>query len=193
MRRRSFIAAAPAALAVPATVEAAVPEHPWEKARRLGRELSQAMADVRDCDSGGYLCVAVVYPAGEKFPLGFADIDSYSEGWAIAREFTRLPGWRDELAGAIAAYRAGVDRLNAMSETEEAALGEEEVVARTYGPAMDALAAWDAPARTAGTALEALMLASEDIEFMSGMSRTLFEAAAGYLLQVAGRGQRRAA
>jgi hypothetical protein len=61
MNRRLFLrstAAAGAAVAVTAPV-AAASQDPWEKARRLASELSDALAE---CDGG--TCYAQVFPAG---------------------------------------------------------------------------------------------------------------------------------
>jgi hypothetical protein len=80
--------AAKGAEATPNTALAptAQPEHPWEKAHRLAKELSIALAEVRESDIASSLCVAVVHPAGKPYAVGFADIDSYDRGWRIARE-----------------------------------------------------------------------------------------------------------
>jgi len=193
MKRRALLAALPA---VPFTVPAAaaipaLPEHPWERARRLARELSETLALIRDTDSemAGSMCVAVVHPGGQPYPIGFADIDSYDEGWRIAREFIRNKP--DPLAAAMAEYRAGIEKCNSMTAEDEALLGGVEgLVDATFGPAFAVLAAWDTPARSAATALDALTLAVDDIEFLSDMSKSMFAAAATYLLQIAARQDR---
>ncbi|CAK7258668.1 MULTISPECIES: hypothetical protein [unclassified Shinella] len=48
-----------------AALEPAVPEHPWTKARRLGKELSQALADTGDAEFG------YILPAGYEYAVGF--------------------------------------------------------------------------------------------------------------------------
>ena len=193
MKRRALLAALPALpLAVPAAAAAPHDEHPWDRARRLARELSDTLAIIRDTDSelAGGMCVAVVHPGGKPYATAFADIDSYDEGWRIAREFIR--DRPDPLAAAMADYRRGIEKCNAMTAEDEARLaGVGGLVDATFGPALSKLASWDAPARTASTALDALTLAAnEDIEFLSDMSRTMFSAACGYLLQIAARQDR---
>lgn len=102
MKRRAFLAALPAAplAALPVPETAAKPvyvkvgspalprEEPWARAHRLARELSDALATIRDADGEfpGGMCVAVVHPSGEPYSIAFVDIDSYDEGWRFARE-----------------------------------------------------------------------------------------------------------
>jgi hypothetical protein len=123
-----------------------------------------------------------VHPAGRPYPCGFADLDSYDEGWAIAREFTREPGYVDPLATAIANYRAASAAFEAMPDDVDF----EKTGDALYRPSLAVLEAWDRPARTAGTAFDALALAQEDIEFLSDSGRAMYGAAAMYLLQLAG-------
>ena len=194
MKRRALLAGLPALplAAVPTLASAApvVAEHPWDRARRLARELSDTLAVIRDTDSqlAGGMCVAVVHPGRKPYATAFADIDSYDEGWRIAREFIR--DRPDPLAAAMADYRRGVEKCNAMTAGDEDRLGVGGVVDATFGPAFGVLASWDTPARTASTALDALTLATGDIDFLSDMSRNMFSAACGYLLQIAARQDR---
>jgi hypothetical protein len=68
------------------------PEHPWNRARRLGKELSQALLEIEKSDEHGGLLVAVIHPANRPYAVGFADIDSYDRGWDVALEAIRAEG-----------------------------------------------------------------------------------------------------
>ena len=80
--RRAFLkgavpAVAATALALPAVAVAAEPEHPWITARRLARELSQALADIETNPVAPGSSVAVVVPKGYPHGIGFVDLDWY--------------------------------------------------------------------------------------------------------------------
>jgi hypothetical protein len=189
MKRRTFMAAAPIAATasiLPGGTASAAVEHPWEKARRLARELSDTLAELRAIDQDGGLCVAVVHPAGQPYACGFADIDSYDEGWAIAREFTREPGWVDPLATAIADYRKGCADFCALPE-DMAGPEQDKLAEVLINPPMSVLAKWDMPARSASAAFDALVIAGEEVEFLSEMGKAMFGAVGNYLLQVDSR------
>lgn len=198
MKRRSLLAALPALpiAALPAAATAApvfvkvgspiVPEHPWQRAARLAKELSETLALIRDTDAAGNLSVAVVHPAGKPYAVGFADNDSYDEGWAYAREFIREPGFTDPLATAIATYRKGCADYCALPDEVTDAPGS-DAPSRTYEPPLVVLSDWDAPARTISAAMEAHILLGEEVEFLSDMGKAMFGAVGGYLLQVENR------
>lgn len=78
--RRTALAAIPAmgtAAIVPATAQPVENEHPWEKVRRLARELSEALCegDGAWTGPGGKWC-ADIYPADQRdgYPIGFGNI-----------------------------------------------------------------------------------------------------------------------
>lgn len=74
-------------------------EHPWEKARRLSKELSEVMAE---CDDG--TCFAHVMPAGRPMSRGFGAFPmGVNEEYSVDK-VNRL-GW--ELAQALNSYADG--------------------------------------------------------------------------------------
>jgi hypothetical protein len=79
--RRAAIAGAAAssvALAIPAAQAARADEHPWERVRRLARELSDALEELKNVDFASDKMVAIVEPASEgKHAIFFADFDYY--------------------------------------------------------------------------------------------------------------------
>jgi len=86
--RRAFLkgavpAVAATALAIPAVAVAAEAEteHPWITARRLARELSQALADIETNPVAPGSSVAVVFPKGHPHGIGFVDLDWYLESF----------------------------------------------------------------------------------------------------------------
>lgn len=95
MRRRALLAALPALpLAIPASAAAAAPpEHPWDRARRLARELSDALDDIDEIGMGQH--VAIVYRHAH---VGFADHDYYDQLWSKIMT--------EEQAEAVAEYRS---------------------------------------------------------------------------------------
>lgn len=79
-RRAAVIgaAASTAALAVPAAHAAHLGEHPWYKVRRLAKELSAALEELRHADTAGGDVVALVEPAGKgDYAIAFMDRDFY--------------------------------------------------------------------------------------------------------------------
>ncbi len=75
--RRSFLQYAPlatAAVAIPVVSLAVEQEEPWTKARRLSKELSEALAE---CGEGRWY--AMVMPKGHTHPSGFAAIPNKTE------------------------------------------------------------------------------------------------------------------
>ena len=70
--RRTLLAGAPAAVVATTLPAIAAPEHPWEKARRLARELSNVLDE---CSGGRWY--AEIYPASSgPYACGFGDIDA---------------------------------------------------------------------------------------------------------------------
>ncbi len=75
-----------------AAPENAISEHPWDRARRLGKELSATLLEVEKSGQHGGLLVAIVYPANRPYAVGFADIDSYNRGWDQVQRALRDEG-----------------------------------------------------------------------------------------------------
>lgn|GEM_PF-6563018 len=74
----------------------AQPEHPWDRARRLGKELSETLLEVEKTGEHGGLLVAVVHPANREYAVGFADIASYDLGWSKVRSILAADGSLNE-------------------------------------------------------------------------------------------------
>jgi hypothetical protein len=82
-------------------------EHPWLKARRLGRELSETLAE---CNGGRW--VAHIMPGGQQYAVGFAAIE---EGEHPAQTVERLSA---ALAVALNGYRGGRFHVRVYPEHE---------------------------------------------------------------------------
>lgn len=122
LTRRTALAAIPslgAAAILPVAAAAATPEHPWEKARRLGKELADVLAqDIGDGIGPGGEWYAEVHPAGRDYNVMFGSID--------AREWPRrnvsLP-WQNLVAAHKAAWDAfgrSVDECDVPSPSKAA-------------------------------------------------------------------------
>jgi hypothetical protein len=70
-------AASSLALAVPTVAAVAPVEHPWVKARRLAKELSETLAAIDDGDM-----LAVVEPHGSTHPVMFMNGGAYRQRWS---------------------------------------------------------------------------------------------------------------
>ena len=136
-------------------------EHPWEKARRLARELSDTLAQVEDGD-----WFAKVYPANANLPpVFFGSISALD-----AKVY-------DPLLDAIQAYRDG----SADFETNANEHNEDWYPSVSYQPPLEALEAWDKPILTHEAAMAALKLVSEgEVEPLSEMGETLFNLVLAY-------------
>ncbi|MDW9417413.1 hypothetical protein GOB15_23780 [Sinorhizobium meliloti] len=93
---------------------------------------------------------------------------------------TKAAGSNDPLLETIMAFRAGTLAYSAVDEREWPLYGgEQAVIAKTYGPPLNALEEWDRPAETRQGALEALRFAHEEsLAFQSAPTVAAMVAAA---------------
>jgi len=93
-RRAAMVGAAVSSVAVVAPVamaETPEPEHPWDKARRLGKELSETLTE---CSGGRWL--ALIFPDGHPHSVSFADLEYYESIRRLSDEQGQaLDRWRD--------------------------------------------------------------------------------------------------
>ena len=75
-------------------------EHPWAKARRLGKELSETLAEA---DGGGWY--SIIKPAGTKFAVSFAAAPDPEATAESSWDRVNRLGW--ELAEALNDYGDG--------------------------------------------------------------------------------------
>lgn len=168
----------------------------WGRCRKLGKELSQALADTGDAEFG------YILPAGYECAVSFGALqaDMRREGEFPMQTINRLAGRIalilgddpeitvkrvvidakgvhtqikvpgagdippvDPIIDAIRAFHDGNAAFCAIKEKDWPKHGgEESVIAKTYGPALDALADWEGPATTREGAMEALRLALKE-------------------------------
>lgn len=90
---------------------------------------------------------------------------------------------RDPILGAIQNYRDGLAAYNSKAEFASTSEDEDALIAETYGPPMEVLDNWTAPATTFEGALEALRLARQEMHDFenSFTTKSLFAAAMAYL------------
>lgn len=87
----------------------------------------------------------------------------------------------DPIVAAIEAFETGLAYFNAIPSSVTERL-EDQIIAATYGPPMDVLANWTAPAETLEGAIAALRLAVKENDFnaASDIASNMTKAALAY-------------
>jgi hypothetical protein len=94
-----------------------VGEHPWEKARRLARELSETLDEIAETDKTTDRMVAIVEPASKgEYAIGFMDREFYYTAVG-ARGLNKHP--RD----LISYHRAGMELAARQLDPQVGSLG----------------------------------------------------------------------
>lgn len=181
----------------------------WGRCRRLGEELSQALADTGDVEFG------FILPAGLECAVSFGQLQDDTRHTAefpmqtinrlagrIAlmlgddpklqaerviitergvQTIIKLPGFTDPLVEAIEAYEAGVARFNAIPEAEVTVENEDNLVSKTYRAEMERLLAWDGAATSREGAIAALKFMGDQRVFCDAMGEPMRLAVLRYL------------
>lgn len=130
----------------------------WEKARLLGKELSQLLEDLGDAE------FAYIRPSRFQFPVVFGN---HAHDCADPL-LTAINDYREDCA----AYRELPDDS---PDSDDAA------VAETYGPAMETLMNWNRRARSREAVVHALELIKSERLVLDGIGTALLDACIPYV------------
>ncbi len=130
----------------------------WEKARLLGKELSELLEDLGDAE------FAYIRPSRFQFAVVFGN---------------HAHDGMDPLLTAINDYREGCVAYRELPD--DSPDSDDAAIAETYGPAMETLVNWNQRARSREAVVHALELIKSERLVIDGMATALLDACIPYI------------